>query len=108
MEYYLAHPERYKGLSRWEVCKIDSGIHRKLLREGTMEEAIPERRDREGAGRPALSKEKIERIVTLYPVCKGNASEIARRGNWSLSVTYKYLKLSGLKIRKRGKPKKHK
>ena len=94
LEDYLAHFEKYKGLSRKKLAKVDSGLHRKLSREGNLEKAIPEKKP---SGRKPISEETIDKIKTFRLVYYQSSQKISKRLNISSNTVRKYLKEIGLK-----------
>ncbi|GBE20525.1 hypothetical protein BMS3Abin17_01266 [archaeon BMS3Abin17] len=71
LEYYKANLDKYKGLSRWELSKKDSYLHRSLLKKRLLDKLIP-------CVRTNLSKKEIKRAVKVYRSCK-NVLETSRR-----------------------------
>src|SRR3989338_2420834 len=46
LEFFIAHKEKYHGLSRTELQKIDSGLYQKLLKEERLNQLILPKRNR--------------------------------------------------------------
>lgn len=104
LKYFLAHPEKYEGLSRFELAKKDSGLYRTLLRQGNLEKAIPEKLPL-GAGRPPLPQEQVKEIIDSYRPCDGNAAEAARRTGFTCHTIYRYWYKAKLKPKGKRGPK---
>lgn len=98
LDCYLANPKKYNGLSRWDLFKVDCGLHKKLSREGNLEKAIPEKKP---SGRPFLLLEKVDKISELYSFYNGNAKKIAQHLNCSSPTILRYMGNLGLKARGR-------
>lgn len=105
LEYYRAHPEKFKGKRREEVFDIDSGLHMALLRHHQIDEAIPENHGGEGGGRPPLDLSEIEKLVNLYYLVDGNLTKAAEISQHCCPTISKYWRQRGLKARGKGGPK---
>lgn len=113
LECYLAHPE-LKDLTRTQLSKSERGLYRALLRANQIKFAIPVANEnhiiaaRKGGKKhtPTLSQSEHEKVVRIYKPCDRKASEASRRLHYCSHTIVRHWKKAGLKIRKRGQPKK--
>jgi len=91
LECYHAQPEEIKELGRWELSKTDSGLYRKLYREGEID-VIPKRR----CGRPRLSQGKVNSILLLFKtICERSITKTAKISGVSRYAVSKYVRKAG-------------
>jgi len=101
LAYYDDHPEMH-DLARGEFSKRHSAVYRKLVRDGLIDLAIPEKLP---TGKASLSEEMIQDVINSF-LTTGNLSETARRMGCSINSVSKYVKRVGLETRKGGRPRK--
>lgn len=100
LECYRANEERYKGLGRRGLYDYDQGMYAALKRWNQLEDAIPE--IIVGRGH-VLSQQRIDKLISIHPSCRGNMSEAKRKTGHSLETIKKYWKVAGLNPRKPGR-----
>lgn len=79
-EYFLANKDKFEGMSRYAVSKLDPGLYGTLSRHGLLEKLIPERKIEEP--KSSLSQEEKDTIVELF-LEKPNINLISRKLNIS-------------------------
>lgn len=72
---FRAHPE-FEELCRTGLYHADLALYRKLLREGTMAQAIPKVRG--SKGKPQAPSEKRQKSLFVFLILEGNANKAAR------------------------------
>ena len=73
LDYFLANPDKFRGLGRFQVYNLDRGLHKSLLRWGQMDEAIPDADEskveagRMGGSvkRKPLPRDELEKIISF-------------------------------------------
>ena len=112
LAYFREHSELYAGMNRGQLSKKDSGLYRTLLREGTLELAIPVakessvnvgKRNGKQYGRRYLSQSQIEEVLAAYETFEGNASQAAKTLPCSRTSVLRRWKKAGFMAHPRGR-----
>lgn len=104
LAYYREHFEEFKDYkNRSQLSRGDSGMYRALKRAGRLEEAYPEANElavecgrRLGKGELELSSEDKRKIIDIYELFGGNASEASKHLFYAISTVWKIWKNKGL------------
>ena len=93
-------------VTRGKVALVDPGVYRTLLREGKIEEAIPEKLKDVGGVKgmnvQRLSFEKCRIIRDSYELYRGLANQAAARYEVSINTVIRIWRAAGLEIARRG------
>ncbi len=93
LDYYLKHPELH-SLSRFELSQEDSGLYRSLVRNGEIDEAIPQK-ENPGRKPPNRNLVKLVRCLIRNGVPR---TEIAMNAGISVSAVNNYYRLDLSKL----------
>jgi len=91
IDFYLEHEDVYRGKSRFQLSKFDSGLYFSLVNTGQISLAIPE-----VLTPNTLTSEQITRILESHTQFKGIASKAARKLEHKATTVTKYWREYGL------------
>lgn len=98
LAFFRKHEETYRGISRTQLSRLDSGLYWALSNAEQLDDAIPQVLKRVNR----LSKDKIDEILNAYDIYDGKATLAAHNLEVCEYSILKYWRRAKLKIRKRG------